>query len=103
MQQKTEKKPYHIFLSSASEDDEWRQRLMIYFRLLARRNVTGNLVAFLDEMTRRLLLYKAGGSYLFVHRLLLEYFASLETPLPIEKKTTDLPDFVESTIPNKSE
>ncbi len=42
-----------------------------------------NLIAFLDEATERLLLRKVGGGYIFVHRLLLEYFASLDTtPTP---------------------
>jgi hypothetical protein len=36
------------------------------------------LVAFLDEMANRLLLRKVGGGYIFIHRLLLDYFASLE-------------------------
>ena len=39
-----------------------------------------NLVAFLDEAAERLLLRKVGGGYLFIHHLLLDYFASLETP-----------------------
>lgn len=38
-----------------------------------------NLIAFLDEAADRLLLRKVGGGYIFVHRLLLEYFASLDT------------------------
>jgi hypothetical protein len=34
-------------------------------------------IAFLDGATDRLLLRKIGG-YVFIHRLLLEYFATLE-------------------------
>ncbi len=44
-------------------------------------------VAFLDEAAHRQLLWKVGGGYIFPHRLLLEYFASLEpgsTVLPSE-------------------
>ncbi len=37
-----------------------------------------NVVAFLDEAAERLLLRKVGGGYIFIHRLLLDYFASLE-------------------------
>ena len=37
-----------------------------------------NVVAFLDEAAERLLLRKVGGGYIFMHRLLLDYFASLE-------------------------
>ncbi len=33
---------------------------------------------FLDAMAGRILLRKVGGGYIFIHRLLLEYFASLE-------------------------
>jgi TIR domain/NACHT domain len=37
-----------------------------------------NYVRFLDVVSERLLLRKVGGGYIFVHRLLLEYFADLE-------------------------
>jgi hypothetical protein len=36
-------------------------------------------VQFLDYAAERILLRKVGGGYIFVHRLLLDYFASLET------------------------
>jgi hypothetical protein len=35
-------------------------------------------VRFLDDATERLFLRQAGDGYLFVHRLLLDYFADLE-------------------------
>jgi hypothetical protein len=34
---------------------------------------------FLDHAAERILLRKVGGGYIFVHRMLLEYFAGLET------------------------
>ena len=34
---------------------------------------------FLDEAASRILLRKVGGSYIFIHRLLLDYFAKQET------------------------
>jgi len=37
-----------------------------------------NYVHFLDHAAERILLRKVGGGYIFVHRMLLEYFASLE-------------------------
>src|SRR5262249_15196116 len=37
-----------------------------------------NTVHFLDYATGRILLRKVGGGYIFAHRLLLEYFTSLE-------------------------
>jgi hypothetical protein len=44
-------------------------------------NLPWNLVPFLDEAAERLLLRKASRSYIFVHRLLLEYFVSLGEPV----------------------
>ena len=35
-------------------------------------------MAFLNSCAERILLRKVGGGYIFVHRLLLEYFASLD-------------------------
>lgn len=35
-------------------------------------------VRFLDDAARRILLYKDGGGYRFMHRLFLDYFADLE-------------------------
>ncbi len=35
-------------------------------------------VRFLDDAARRILLYKDGGGYRFIHRLFLDYFADLE-------------------------
>jgi transcriptional regulator with XRE-family HTH domain/GTPase SAR1 family protein len=37
-----------------------------------------NVVRFLDYASERILLRKVGGGYIFLHRLLLEYFASIE-------------------------
>jgi hypothetical protein len=37
-----------------------------------------NYVRFLDYATERIFLRKVGGGYIFAHRLLMEYFASLE-------------------------
>ena len=53
----------------------------IVLRLLLWRigAIPRDYVAFLDYAAERILLRKVGGGYIFVHRLLLEYFASLET------------------------
>jgi WD40 repeat protein len=40
--------------------------------------VPWNYARFLDCATERIFLRKVGGGYIFVHRLLMEYFASLE-------------------------
>jgi NACHT domain len=44
-----------------------------------------NVVAFLNEATERIFLRKVGGGYIFVHRLLLEYFVSLDSAPPGEE------------------
>ena len=36
-----------------------------------------NLISFLDHCAERNFLRKVGGGYIFVHRLLMEHFASL--------------------------
>jgi hypothetical protein len=36
-----------------------------------------NYAAFLDYAASRVFLRKVGGGYIFVHRMLLEYFAAL--------------------------
>jgi len=41
--------------------------------------VPWHYVQFLDYAAERILLRKVGGGYIFIHRLLLDYFASLET------------------------
>jgi hypothetical protein len=38
-----------------------------------------NFIKFLDHCARLILLKKVGGSYIFIHRMLLEYFAELDT------------------------
>jgi DNA polymerase III delta prime subunit len=50
-------------------------------RLLLTRNrfVPWNYAYFLDYATERVFLHRIGGGYIFVHRMLMEYFASLET------------------------
>ncbi len=48
-------------------------------------SIPPNYARFLDYTTEHILLRKVGGGYIFVHRLLLEYFASLgSTPMPDE-------------------
>jgi hypothetical protein len=43
-----------------------------------------HIVAFLDEMVERILLRRVGGSYIFIHRFLLDYFASLTPAAQLE-------------------
>ena len=44
-----------------------------------------NYPRFLDYAAERVLLSKVGGGYIFIHRLLLEYFASLDNMPPLDK------------------
>lgn len=74
--------------------------VFLRFWLWRSRTLPWNLVAFLDEAAMRLLLYKAGGSYLFVHRLLLEYLALLKSPLLSE---TGIQLLDEDTLTNNDE
>ena len=41
-----------------------------------------NYARFLDEATRQMLLRRVGGGYMFIHRLLLEHFATLDPDTP---------------------
>jgi hypothetical protein len=38
-----------------------------------------NLIKFLDQSAKLILLKKVGGGYIFIHRMLLDYFAAIET------------------------
>jgi eukaryotic-like serine/threonine-protein kinase len=42
--------------------------------------IPDDLLGFLDYADSRILLRRAGGGYLFVHRLLQDYFARQDTP-----------------------
>jgi TIR domain/NACHT domain len=53
------------------------KHFILRFFLAWRGELPWNLVAFLDEAAERLLLRKVGGSYIFVHRTLQDYFAEL--------------------------
>jgi TIR domain/NACHT domain len=54
------------------------KHFVLRFLLWLRGDLPWNLVPFLDEVAERLLLRKVGGSYIFVHRMLMDYFVDLE-------------------------
>lgn len=56
------------------------RHFILRFILSWRGDLPWNLVPFLDEAVERLLLRKVGGSYVFVHRQLLDYFTTLDEP-----------------------
>jgi hypothetical protein len=53
------------------------QHLVLRYLLVRNGVAPWRYVRFLDEASDRLFLRKVGGGYVFVHRLLLEYFADL--------------------------
>lgn len=59
----------------------------ILLRLLLRRTgyLPWNYAHFLDYAVSRILLRKIGDNYIFIHRLLLDYFASLDTSSPADE------------------
>jgi hypothetical protein len=54
------------------------QHLVLRTLLVRNRAAPWKYIHFLDEATDRLLLRKVGGGYVFMHRLLLDYFADLQ-------------------------
>ena len=60
------------------------KHFILRFFLSRRGDLPWGLVPFLDEAAERLLLRKVSGSYIFVHRLLLDYFAILDKPVSTE-------------------
>ncbi|MCB8924633.1 MAG: hypothetical protein H6652_03290 [Ardenticatenaceae bacterium] len=56
----------------------WCQHWALRFMLARRGWLPWRLAPWLEEMVARGLLRRVGGGYIFIHRSLLEYFASLE-------------------------
>jgi hypothetical protein len=61
--------------------------VLLRFLLWRAKDIPWHYPQFLDYTAERILLRKIGGGYIFVHRLLLEYFAALEKPTSSEKKS----------------
>ncbi len=55
------------------------QHFILRFLLWLNNCAPLNYPRFLDYAADRILLRKVGGGYIFIHRMLLEYFASLDT------------------------
>jgi hypothetical protein len=56
------------------------QHFVLRWLLWREGAIPWNYPRFLDYAAEHILLQKVGGGYMFVHRFLLEYFASLELP-----------------------
>lgn len=61
------------------------------YLLYRRKCMPWDYIRFLDHAAERILLRKVGGGYIFVHRMLLEYFASLEEEQPRKNNTPGVP------------
>jgi eukaryotic-like serine/threonine-protein kinase len=61
------------------------QHFVLRVLLYQSRAIPWNYVRFLDYCAERIFLRKVGGGYIFVHRMLMEYFASLDTTQPPEQ------------------
>ncbi len=59
-------------------------------RVILYRYAPWNMAHFLDYAAERVFLRKVGGGYIFVHRLLLDYFAGLKPESPINGKEIHL-------------
>jgi hypothetical protein len=57
------------------------QHLILRVLLWHAKSIPWNYPRFLDYAAERILLRKVGGGYIFVHRLLLDYFAELNDPV----------------------
>ena len=47
------------------------------FKLISSKCISIRYIRFLDYATERIFLRKVGGGYIFIHRLLQDYFAEL--------------------------
>jgi serine/threonine protein kinase/DNA polymerase III delta prime subunit len=65
----------------------YMQHFVLRILLWCARSAPFNYPRFLDYAAERILLRKVGGGYIFIHRLLLEYFADLDTQSIINNKT----------------
>ena len=58
---------------------------VLRFLLWRAGSIPWNYPRFLDYAAEHILLRKVGGGYIFIHRLLLEYFASLDNTPPLDE------------------
>jgi hypothetical protein len=56
----------------------WLKHYVLRFLLWRNDYAPLNYIRFLDYAAERVFLRKVGGGYIFTHRLLMEYFATLE-------------------------
>ncbi len=71
-------------LTNGGDKEACLQHFTLRFLLVRNGFAPWNYLAFLDSAAERLFLRKVGGGYVFIHRMLLEYFAGLDTSLKRE-------------------
>jgi hypothetical protein len=62
------------------------------FLLWQKGSIAWRFPQFLDEAASYILLRKVGSGYIFIHRLFLDYIASLDLSSPLSPKDTLSPD-----------
>lgn len=67
------------------------KHLVLRLVLWMTRSAPVSYVHFLDHAVERLFLRRVGGGYIFIHRMLLEYFASLAQPHRQDQDAVKLP------------
>ncbi|MBC6431191.1 NACHT domain-containing protein [Nostoc sp. HG1] len=82
------------------------QHFTLRLFLYRQNSIPRNYVRFLEYATEHIFLQKVGGSYIFIHRMLLEHFAQMEpvfiqpTPQPIHQSTNRSNALTEFNSPN---
>lgn len=69
-----------FFIGALQGGDACIQHVALRLVLWFNRVLPLSLIPFLDYCDGQIILRKVGGGYMFIHRLLLEYFVSLEQP-----------------------
>jgi serine/threonine protein kinase len=65
---------FGVFLVGEAAIKHFTLRVVLYFKGF----IPWNYARFLDYATERIFMQKVGGGYIFIHRLLLEYFAQMK-------------------------
>ena len=55
------------------------KHFLLRYILYQQGNIPWDLVPFLDHAAECILLRKVGGGYIFIHRMLMDYFAELDS------------------------
>jgi hypothetical protein len=77
------------------------QHLLLRFLLSSQRLIPWNYARFLDCASDRIFLRKVGGGYIFVHRMLLDHFASLEKETAVTRSEQRVSTFTEPLSPSR--